>query len=172
MMASAAALWIYCFWGSISTQPSMWYYRNTKANPIMGGTRLLWQKTWAQGFPITLADFLGLPDNPRLFHPTFSYVVLQLSSVSHSNSLWPHEPQHGRSPYPSPTPRVYPNSCPLRRWCHPTISSSVIPFSSLRQSFTTSGLFKWVSSSHQVAKVSEFQLKHQSFQWTHKTDLL
>ena len=68
--------------------------------------------------------------------------------------------------------RVYSNSCPLIRWCHPTISSSVIPFSSHLQSFPASGSFKWVSSSLQVAKVLELQLQHQSFQWIFRTDLL
>ena len=58
-----------------------------------------------------------------------------------SDSLRPHEPQHARPPYPSPTPRVYPNSCPLSQWCHLTISISVIPFSCL-QSFPTSGSFQ------------------------------
>ena len=47
-----------------------------------------------------------------------------------SDPLWPHEPQHTRPPCPSPTPRVYSNSCPLSQWCHPTISSSLVPFSS------------------------------------------
>ena len=58
------------------------------------------------------------------------------------DSLWPHEPQHTRPPCPSLTPRVYPNSYPLSQWCHPTISSSVIPFSSCLQSFPTSGSFQ------------------------------
>ena len=58
-----------------------------------------------------------------------------------SDSLWPHEPQHARPPCPSPTPRVYPNSCPLSWWCHPTIPSSVVPFSSCLQSFPVSGSF-------------------------------
>ena len=58
-----------------------------------------------------------------------------------SDSLWPHELQHTRPPCPSPTPRVYPNSCPLSRWCHPTISSSVIPFSSCPQSVPASRSF-------------------------------
>ena len=89
-----------------------------------------------------------------------------------SNSLQPHEPQHATLPCPSPTPRVHPNLCPLCWWCHPTISSSVIPLSSCPQSFPASGSFKWVSSSHQVAKVLEFQLQHQSLQWTPRTDLL
>ena len=55
-----------------------------------------------------------------------------------SDSLRPHEPQHTRPPCPSPTPGVYPNSCPLSRWCHPTISSSVVPFSYCLQSFPAS----------------------------------
>ena len=58
-----------------------------------------------------------------------------------SNSLQPHEPQHARPPCPSPTPGVYPNSCPLGRWCHPTISSSVVHFSR-PQSFPASGSFQ------------------------------
>ena len=56
-----------------------------------------------------------------------------------SDSLWPHELQHARLPCPSPTPGAYSNTCPLSQWCHPTISSSVIPFSSCRQSFQASG---------------------------------
>ena len=71
---------------------------------------------------------------------------VQFSSVfSHSvvsNSLWPHGLQHARPPCLSPTPRVYPNSCPLSRWCHTTISSSVVPFSSCPQSFPASGSFQ------------------------------
>ena len=59
-----------------------------------------------------------------------------------SDSLWPHEPQHARPPCPSPTPGVHPNSCPLSRWCHPTISSSVVLFSSCLQSFPASGSFQ------------------------------
>ena len=58
-----------------------------------------------------------------------------------SNSLQPHESQHARPPCPSPTPRVYSNSCPSTRWCHPAISSSVIPFSSCLQSLPVSGSF-------------------------------
>ena len=87
-----------------------------------------------------------------------------------SNSLRPHELQHTRPPCPSPTPRVHPNPCPLSWWGYPTISSSAVPFSSCPQSFPASGSFKWASSSHQVAKVLEFQLQNQSFQWTPRTD--
>ena len=66
---------------------------------------------------------------------------VQFSRSVVSNSLWPHGLQHTRLPYPSPTPRAYSNSCPSRRWCHPTTSSSVIPFSSWLQSFPASGSF-------------------------------
>ena len=58
-----------------------------------------------------------------------------------SNSSRPHGLQHARPPCPLPTPRVYSNSCPLSWWCHPTISSSVVPFSSHLQSFPASGSF-------------------------------
>ena len=58
-----------------------------------------------------------------------------------SDSLRPREPQHARPPCPSPTPGVYPNPCPSSWWCHPTISSSVVPFSSCPQSFPASGSF-------------------------------
>ena len=59
-----------------------------------------------------------------------------------SDSLWPHGLQHARPPCPLPTPRVYSNSCPLTRWCHSTISSSVIPFCSSLQSVPASGPFQ------------------------------
>ena len=65
----------------------------------------------------------------------------QFSCSVLSNSLRPHGLQHTRLPCPSPTPRAYSNSCPLSRWCHPTISSSVIPFSSCLQTFPASGSF-------------------------------
>ena len=67
---------------------------------------------------------------------------VQFSCSVVSDSLWPHQPQHARPPCPSPTPGVYPNLCPLSQWCHPTISSSVVPFSSYPQSFQASGSFQ------------------------------
>ena len=66
----------------------------------------------------------------------------QFSCSVVTNSLQPHEPQHARPPCPSPTPKVYPNPRPMSWWCHPTISSSVIPFSSCPQSFPASGSFQ------------------------------
>ena len=113
---------------------------------------------------ILLAKPLGL----SLF--LFSWVQLSHSVVS--DSLRPHGLQHDRPPCPSPAPGVYSNSCSLSWWCHPTISSSIdlspSPFSLSQQQ----GLFQWVSSSHQMAKVLEFQLQHQSFQWRFRTDFL
>ena len=84
-------------------------------------------------------DPLGLPNRANsIFYQSWDY----LSSVAQSClTLWPHGLQHARLPCPSPTPRAYSNSCPLSRWCHPTISSSVIPFSSCLQSFPASGSF-------------------------------
>ena len=67
---------------------------------------------------------------------------VQFSSSVVSDSLRRHEPQHARLPCPSPTPWVHPNPCPLSWWCHPTSSSSVIPFSSCTQSFPASGTFQ------------------------------
>ena len=67
---------------------------------------------------------------------------IQFSCSAVSDSLWPRGLQHARPLCPSPTLRVYPNSCPLSRWCHPIISSSVISFSSYLQSFPASESFK------------------------------
>ena len=85
----------------------------------------------------TLFEKWKLKSNDILLH---TYVV-QFSHSVMSDSLRPHEWQHARPPCPSPTPRVHPNSCTLSRWCHPAISSSVVPFSSFLQSLPASGSF-------------------------------
>ena len=95
--------------------------------------------------------------------------VIQFSSVqfSHSvlsNSLWPHGLQHTSPPYPSPTPRAYSNSYPLSRWCHPTISTFVVPFSSCLQSFPASGSFP-VSQFFTLGSQSIGASAHQYFQF-------
>ena len=74
-------------------------------------------------------------------HWNIFFLSVQFSRSVVSDSLWPHEPQHTRSPCPLPTPGVHPNPCPLSWWCYPAISSSVVPFSSCPQSF-----FLWKSS--------------------------
>ena len=76
-----------------------------------------------------------------LFISPQSSLSLQFSHLVMSNSLWPHGLQHARLPCQSPAPRTCSNSCPLSWWCHPTVSSSVVPFSSCLQSFPVSGSF-------------------------------
>ena len=94
----------------------------------------------------------------------FSSVTQSCATLCDSmNHSTPGLPVHHQLP-------LYTNSYPLSPWCHPTISSSVVPFSSCLQSFPASGSFQ-MSSSHEVAKVFKFQLQHQSFQWTPRTDL-
>ena len=83
--------------------------------------------------------------------------TVQFSLSVVSDSLWPQEWQHARPPCPSPIPGVYSNSCPLSRWCHLAISSSVVPFSSCPQSLPVSGsfpmsqLFTWGGQSIRVS---------------------
>ena len=98
--------------------------------------------------------FSGPTANPRLsyfFDPPLCVCVfgggggegsVRFSRSVVSDSLQPHGLQHARPPCPSPAPGVYSNSCPLSRWCHPTISSSVVPFSTCLQSFPASGSFQ------------------------------
>ena len=121
----------------------------------------------APGFPVlqyvpefaqTNVQWIG--DAIQPFHPLFSSVQFCCSVESHS--LRPHEWQHTRPPCPSPTPRVYPDSCPSSLWSDPTISSSVVPFSSCPQSlpasesFPMSQLFSWGGQSTGVAALASF----------------
>ena len=85
---------------------------------------------------------------------------IQFSCSVVSDSLWPHESQHARPPCPSSSPGVHSNSCPSSRWCHPAISSSVLPFSSCPQSLPVSGsfpmsqLFTWGGQSTGVSALA------------------
>ena len=88
---------------------------------------------------------------------------VQFSCSVMSDSLQPHGLQHARPPCPSPTPGVYSDSNPLSQWCHPTISSSVIPFSSAFNLSQHQGLFKWVSSSHRGPKYWSFSFNISPF---------
>ena len=102
--------------------------------------------------------------------------LVQFSRSVVSNSLWPHELQHARPPCPWPTPGVHPNSCPLSWWCHPVISSSVVPFSSCPQSLSTSEslpmnqLFAWGGQSIGVSALASVLPKNTqnwlSLEWT------
>ena len=109
---------------------------------------------------------------PHNHNSAFCLWILQFSRSVVSDSLRPHELQHARPPCPSPTPGVHSDSRPLSRWYHPAISSSVVPFSSCPQYLPHQSLFQWANSSHEVAKVLEFQPQHHSFQRTPRTDLL
>ena len=88
------------------------------------------------------------------------------------NSLQPHGLQHARPPCPSPTPRSLLKIMSIASVMPSNHLILIVPFSSRLQSFQASGSFQWVGSSHQVAKILEFQLQHQSFQWIFKTDFL
>ena len=94
----------------------------------------------------------------------FQFSSLHFSRSVVSSSLRPHEPQHARPSYPSATPRVYPNSCPLSPRCHLTISSSVVSFSSCLQCFPAQGSFQMSQLFTSGGQNMEFQLQHQSFQ--------
>ena len=92
--------------------------------------------------------------------------LVQFSRSVVSDSLRPHELQHAKPPCPSPTPGVYSNSCPSRRWCHPAISSSVVPFSPCPQSlwasesFLVSQLFAWGGQSTGVSALASLLPKN------------
>ena len=101
--------------------------------------------------------------------PNISSVQFSCSVVS--DSLRPHESQHARPPCPSPTPGVHPDSRPSSQWCHPAISSSVIHSPPAPNPSQHQSLFQRVNSSHEVAKVLEFQLQHHSFQRNPRADL-
>ena len=105
-------------------------------------------------------------------YPPDHSINIQFSRSVVSNSLRLHGLQHARLPCSSPTPRAYSNSYPSHWWCHPTISSLLSPSPPAFNLSQHQGLFQWVSSSHQVAKVLEFQLQHQSLQWIFRTDFL
>ena len=105
-----------------------------------------------------------------------TYNLVQLSCSVLSASLWPHESQQTRPPCPLPTPEVYSDSHPTSRWCHPAISSSVIPFSSCPQSlpasesFPMSQLFSWGGQSTGVSALASFLPKNSQYwsplEWT------
>ena len=97
---------------------------------------------------------------------------VQFSQSVVSDSLWSHRLQHARLPCPLPTSRAYSNSCPSSRWCHPTSSSSVVPFTSHLQFFPASGSFPMSQLFSSGGHILEFKLQHQSFQWIFRTDFL
>ena len=123
--------------------------------PDMCSLAILWINEWVSRQKVTWmlhyyfisnALFPKVLDHKEIWRSgrKTAFSIFSSVQISHSivyNSLWPHGLQHTRPPCPSPTPGAHSNSCPLNQWCHPTISSSVIPFSSCPQSFPASGSF-------------------------------
>ena len=108
------------------------------------------------------------PLNPACMVICTQFSSVQFSRSVVSDSLWPHGLQHARLPCPSPIPRAYSNSCPLCWWCHPTISSSVVPFSSHLQSFPASGSFpmsQFFASGGQSIGVSASASPSNEYSW-------
>ena len=115
-------------------------------NPLMSSNPSCWLRAVFLNFfslllPQPFLDILFPNDRISCTFDNIDMLYLLFSCSVVSNSLWPHGLQHVRPSCPSPTPRACSNSCPLSRWCHPTISSSVDPFSSCLQSFPASGSF-------------------------------
>ena len=102
----------------------------------------------------------------------FSSAFLQFSRSVVSDSLRPHESQYARPPCPSPTPVVYPNPCLSSRWYHPTISSSVIPFSSCPQSLSASGSFPMSQLFAWGGQIIGVSASASVLPWTPRTDML
>ena len=137
-------------------------------NPICSCTEVQWKKrnscTSVHSEIVTnLSETMCASSGPtRRIH--LRRGMVQFSSVQSLSRVWlfaTHRLQHARPPCPSPTPGVYSNSCLLSQWCHPTISSSVIPFSSCLQSFPTSGSFptsQFFTSGGQSIRVSAWVL--------------
>ena len=108
-------------------------------------------------------------------HLLFSCSVVSLCDPMDSvvsDSLWPHGLQHSRLPCLSSSPRAYSNSCPLSQWCHQPSHSLSPPSPPAFNLSQHQGLSQQVSSSHQVTKVLELHLQHQSFQWVFRVDFL
>ena len=113
----------------------------------------------ASNLCLSILDYFQVSTLPLFYLLFLKFSSVQFSPSVMSDSLRPHEPQHARLPCPSPTSRGHRNSCPLSQWCHPTISSSVVPFSCPQSVPASVRVFSnEVASFHQVAKVLEFQL--------------
>ena len=121
-----------------STGGISWYHSN-----FQSGGGLVAKSCWTLVTPCTVACQvpLSMGFSRQEYWSGLPFSSVQFSGSVVSNCLWPHGLQHARPLCPSPTPRVYPNSYPLSWWCHPTISSSVIPFF-CSQSFPASGSFQ------------------------------
>ena len=106
------------------------------------GIALLFNKrVWKEVLGCSLKNYRMISVHSKANHFNIKISLVQFTHSVVSDSLRPHESQHARPPCPSPTPGVHSNSCPSSQWCHPAISSSVVPFSSCPQSLPASGSF-------------------------------
>ena len=152
MFSYLELLWVWFFGSEITILPSTEILRSEIEERISSFLDLTLPVSCMPIFVLLFATISLKNDLFQFFLVFINFflklsLIILLSSVQFSrsvvsDSLWPHEPQHARPPCPSPTARVYPNLCPWSRWCHPTISSSVIPFSSCPQSFPASRSFQ------------------------------
>ena len=148
------------FWQIVAAEEKSWILETSHPGRTMSSLDTLLQLTSevgtsAEWSPLSVGSDLNLNwIESKCWTPQFSSVHFSRSVMS--DSLRPHELQHARPPCPSPTPRVHPNSWASSRWCHPSISSSVVPFSSCPQSLPASGsfpmsqLFTWGGQSIRV----------------------
>ena len=124
----------------------------------MSGSRWVITPSWLSGWWRCFLDSSSVYSCHLSLISSASVSSVQFSHSIVSDSLRPHELEHSRPPCLSPTPGVHSDSCPSSQWCHPAISSSVIPFPPAPNPSQHQSLFQWVNSSHEVAKVLEFQL--------------
>ena len=138
----------------MSQQSHYWAYAKTiiqidTCNPKFIAVLFTVARTWKQPRCLSVDEWIK-----KLWYIyTVDYSV-QFSHRVMSDSFRPHELQHSGPPCPSPTPGVHSNSCPSSQWCHPAISSSIVPFSSCPNPSQHQSLFQWVNSLHEVAKVN------------------
>ena len=127
------------------TRGSLMFDLTPKASALRQPWRMPWGRRWKGGVRMEGIHVCLWPIHVDLWQNPSQYSKLiisyQFSCSVMSDSLWPHGLQHARPPSPSPTPGVYSNSCPSSQWCQPTVSSSVVPFSSCPPSFPASGSF-------------------------------
>jgi len=151
------------------------HYKKKKKKPLQGRVIYMWKPKIqspsclghiklckSASIRRTVTSYNLLHTLKHAFTCMSSFSSVQFSRSVMSDSLWPHESQHARPPCPSPTPGVHPDSRPSSQWCHPAISSSVIPFSSCPQSlpasesFPNSQLFAWGVQSTGVSALASF----------------
>ena len=156
----------------LPTSVRLWWKQENSRNTSTSASLVLKHLTmWITTNWCEIPQEMGILDYFSCLLRHFSqFSQFSRSVVSHS--LRPHESQHARPPCPSPSPGVHSDSRPSSPWCHPAISSWVVPITSCPHPSQHQSLCQWVNSSHEVAKVLEFQLQHQSYQWTPRTDLL